>query len=373
MQNFCQAYAETLNALAVLPYSRENYLLRDAAIATASAALHEPISMDFENPIVVQLENLPNSWEIPHALWAAQSTYFQQQINYIHQLGNVPEFVQDMYTMGSELINMDNSRQNYELRARTIEQLDRTLQTLSAYQQVSCLKLAFLRYNGENPTQLENTTIQAIEQLALPDEEQLTDEELAALWGAQNEIIQAQSDYAESINTAIIEKRSHLPDESSLESTINTTIAETQNKVGQYTLSQVLTWLAAGGSVGGIIIGVLGSVGLYAIKSLYHRYKYGEQLCMAIKNENTMLLTIAQSYDAYQMRATALDRHEHALAYLLGELEHLESITTSGISDGDLTELIAAVEDLKYNSASIDLGPYKIDLHGKAIDIEGMG
>jgi len=284
----------------------------------------------------------------------------------------------------AELTALPSSRENYLLRAESIQaattalaipniEISASVETTDIVTQLEKLVSTFLKEEApEGAVPLDGTMINALQIF----NKHLDDTTLTTLWNAQNGTIEEQSAYLQDLKSEFQDKKDRLPEKTETQSVLDTLwstlFAEGIEETIYLLIGRLLRYIFTMGDPSSKIIAFLSVIGLLAIKKLWSQYTKGIDICDQYIAENDELLTIPMTEYTYELRLKIINSHNQHIANLLTDIQETEK-AAEGTNSGDMAELVEAVQDLKYNSESIDLGPYKINLHGRAIDIEGMG
>lgn len=185
-----------------------------------------------------------------------------------------------------------------------------------------------------------------------------------ALWTAQNDLIQAESDYCMEIEELFTRKKDALPQEEHFATSLLQEIIE---GVGGLIVGLLVTLWTKNKKVGQVAAFVAEmAIGL-AIEYLKKLYTEGKDLCEHIRAENDALLNLEQGRGNYDLRRETLRLHTEMLENLLLHIGHLESLLEQA-SNTNARDMIDAIQDLKYNDESVDFGSVRLHLKGKVIE-----
>lgn len=191
------------------------------------------------------------------------------------------------------------------------------------------------------------------------------DAEIAqALWDAQNELIQAESDYCKEIEDLFNRKKDALPQETNFAQTF---LEELLEGVGGLIVGILVTLWTKNKKIGQVAAFVAEmAIGL-AIEYLKKLYTEGKDLCEKIRAENEALLNLEQGRGNYTLRRETMKLHTEMLENLLAHIAQMESLLEQATNTNS-RDLIEAVQDLKYNDEVVDFGSTRLHLKGKVIE-----
>lgn len=192
---------------------------------------------------------------------------------------------------------------------------------------------------GESKTDVDVTTPEPPE-TGLPD----------ALWTAQNNLITQQSVYLDDIKDTFTTIREELKVGFTMK---QFTESHAFKFVSDLAVKKLTDWLTDAWP-GLADDAILDTISTYAPKAmgwglvwLHKQLLAGGLLCERMKEENTQLLTLSQSFDGYKLRSDIISQHELTIQSLLSQVALVE--TQLKDSDSGLSEILNGALYAKYD------------------------